>query len=242
MLRRRKPPTMCFMGEELLPGGAVNRVVRDGSVVRRTPGPEHVHRLLRYFEERDWPGAPRFLGEESGQEVLTFLPGHVPWESPLSSSDSLVSVARLVRQCHDLTAGTPWAGDQEVMCHNDLAPKNTVYRDGLAVAFLDWDLAAPGLRVHDVAHMCWQYLELGPGVDVTTAARRMRLMCDAYGAMDLGEVVETVLWWQDRCARGIDTAARAGDSAMARLRDSGAVDAVRAAHDWVLAHRAELRG
>ena len=41
----------------------------------------------------------------------------------------LAEVARLVRQFHDLTAGTPLAGDQEVVCHNDLSPKNTVYRD-----------------------------------------------------------------------------------------------------------------
>jgi aminoglycoside phosphotransferase (APT) family kinase protein len=70
-------------------------------------------------------------------------------------------VAELVRQFHDLTAGTLLADGQEVVCHNDLSPKNTVYRDlgrGLRpVAFLDWDLAAPGRRLHDVAHLCWQY-------------------------------------------------------------------------------------
>jgi len=59
------------------------------------------------------------------------------------------------------------------VCHNDLAPNNTVYSrngagpgDGGAglrpVAFIDWDLAGPGRRIHDVAHVCWQYLGLGP--------------------------------------------------------------------------------
>jgi len=38
-------------------------------------------------------------------------------------------VAELVRQFHDLTTGTPLAGDQEVVCHHDLSPKNTVYLD-----------------------------------------------------------------------------------------------------------------
>jgi aminoglycoside phosphotransferase (APT) family kinase protein len=234
-----------------LPGGSVNRVVRVGDTVRRDPGDraEFVHRLLRHFAQQGWAGAPRLLGlDDEGREVLTFLDGHVAWRSPtdrVDSVESLVRVARLVRRFHDLTAGTPLAGDQEVVCHNDLAPKNTVYRDGggglVPVAFLDWDLAAPGARVHDVAHMCWQYLDLGPGVDdVATAAHRMRVMCDAYGPVDRGRVVDTVLWWQDRCWRGIEAGAAAGGAAMVGLRDSGAVRAVRAAHDWVAAHRAEL--
>ena len=38
-----------------------------------------------------------------------------------------------------------------------------------APRFLAWDIAAPGARIHDVAHMRWQYLDLGPEVsDLTT--------------------------------------------------------------------------
>ena len=54
-------------------------------------------------------------------------------------------------------------GRQEVVCHNDLSPKNTVYsEDGSrAIAFIDWDIAAPGPRIHDLAFICWQYAEPG---------------------------------------------------------------------------------
>ena len=239
------------MAESLLPGGFINRVVRDGDTVRRNPGnrAEFAHKLLRHLEQRGWPGSPRLLGVDGqGREVLTFLDGYVAWQSPtdrVSSPGSLAEVARLVRQFHDLTAGTPLAGDQEVVCHNDLSPKNTVYRDNgesmHPVAFIDWDIAAPGARIHDVAHMCWQYLNLGPAVDdLSAASHRVRLMCDAYGLDDRSPVVETILWWQDRCWRGIDAGAEAGDPAMASLRASGAVRSVRAAYDWVLRHRAEI--
>ena len=240
------------MTESILPGGFVNRVVRDGDTVRRNPGEraEFVHGLLRHFEQSGWAGAPRLLGVDGdGREVLTFLDGYVAWQSPtdlVSSAESLAGVARLVRQFHDLTAGTPLAGDKEVVCHNDLSPKNTVYRDGGAglrpVAFIDWDIAAPGARIHDIAHICWQYLDLGPAVaDPATAARGVRLMCDAYGLADRSQVVATILWWQDRCWRGIDAGADAGDPAMANLRASGAVRSVRAAHDWVLAHQPQFK-
>jgi hypothetical protein len=235
-----------------LPGGFVNRVVRVGDTVRRDLGDraEFVHRLLRHFEQHGWAGAPRLLGiDGQGREVLTFLDGHVAWESPtmrVNSTESLVQVARLVRQFHDLTAGTPLAGDQEVVCHNDLSPKNTVYRNGgegplLPVAFLDWDIAAPGARIHDVAHMCWQYLDLGPTVDdPAMTSHRLRVLCDAYGLVDRSLVVQTILWWQDRCWRGIEAGAAAGDAAMVRLRDSGAARSVRVAYEWVVARRAGL--
>jgi hypothetical protein len=52
--------------------------------------------------------------------------------------------------------------------------------------------------------------------------------------------VETILWWQDRCWRGIDAKAAAGDPAMIRLREAGAAQSVRDAFDWVSRHRAEL--
>lgn len=241
-----------FVGEQSLPGGFVTAVVRIGNTVRRSQpeDPGYVHAVLEWFERqgRDW--APRFLGtDELGREVLSFIDGHVAWESaqpPSVTSDaSLARVARLVREFHDLTAGTPLAGGAEVTCHNDLSPRNTVYRDsgtGLApVAFIDWDLAAPGERIHDIAHVCWQYLALGPGGgDPDVAGRRIRLICDAYGLTDRGRLLQAILWWQDRCWRGIEAGAVGGDPAMTGLQDSGAARSVRDAYDWVTSHRAEL--
>jgi hypothetical protein len=238
--------------DDPLPGGFVTRVVRAGDTVRREPpgNSGFVHAVLGWFEQRGWEGAPRFLGaDELGREVLSFIDGHVAWEAaqpPSVTSDaSLGRVAGLVREFHDLTAGTPLAAGREVICHNDLAPKNTVYRDrgtGLApVAFIDWDLAAPGERIHDIAHVCWQYLDLGPGVaDPAEASKRMRLICDAYGLPDRGCLLETILWWQDRCWRGIEAGADSGDPAMTRLRARGASRAVREAFGWVAGHRGDL--
>ncbi|MFD5483655.1 phosphotransferase [Streptomyces hawaiiensis] len=240
------------MSESPLPGGFVNAVVRVGDTARRPASARtrFVGDLLRLLEARGWSGAPRYLGmDDDGREVLSYLEGHVAWEpcqpSAVSSDESLATVARLVREFHDLTAGTPLAGDQEVVCHNDLSPKNTVYQlcggELRPAAFIDWDLAAPGARIHDIAHVCWQYVELGPSVaDVEEAARRLWLIADSYELADRQRLVSTILWWQDRCWRGIESQADAGDVAMARLRDAGAVRHVRAAYQWVSDHRGAL--
>ncbi|WP_427917858.1 phosphotransferase [Streptomyces sp. cg40] len=237
------------MEESVLGGGAVNEVVRVGATVRRTPSERspYVTELLALFERREWAGAPRFLGaDERGRETLRYIEGRAAVSSEersaARSDDTLARVAQLVRAFHDLTHGTALAGDQDVVCHNDLAPKNTVYDTAWRpLAFVDWDLAAPGERVHDVAHVCWQYLDLGPAVtDVRATARRIALICEAYGLDDTGRLLDTVLWWQDRCARGIAAGAERGERGMAELLASGVVDEIRAARDWVTAHRREL--
>jgi Phosphotransferase enzyme family len=240
--------------EEPLPGGFVTDVVRAGDTVRRNPPANagYVRRLLRHLERHGWPGAPRLLDIDGrGRDVLRYIDGLVPYDDEtrppgVRDERSLAEVARLIRQFHDLTAGTELAGSAEVVCHNDLSPRNTVYREagGLLrpVAFLDWDLAGPGDRVHDVAHACWQYVGLGPGIrDVSEAARLIRVVADGYRLADRDRLLDTVLWWQDRCWRGIEAAAADGIPAMVQLRDLGGARWVRDAYRWTADHRHQLQ-
>jgi Ser/Thr protein kinase RdoA (MazF antagonist) len=223
-------------------------VHRVGDTVRRTP-PERadfVHALLDHLDERGWAGAPRYLGtDDLGREVLSYVEGHVPLTPPeraaLATPDTVLAVGEPLRELHDLTAGSALAGDREVVCHNDLSPKNTVYRDGRPVAFLDWDLAAPGDRIADVAHCCWQFPELGPQLsDPAAAGRLVRAVADGYRLADRGPLVDRILRWQQDCWLGITAGIAAGDPRFGRLRDADAVRHVRAEQRWTQAHRAAL--
>ena len=53
-------------------------------------------------------------------------------------------------------------------------------------AFIDWDLAAPGTRLRDVAHAMYGFVPLSanPEWQRRDAASRLRVFADAYG---LGE-------------------------------------------------------
>ena len=211
-----------------------------------------VRDLLRVLEEAGWAGAPRFLGmDEEGREVLSWIDGHVPWsgiDEPPSVYDegSVARVAQLARELHDLTADSPLADGGDVVCHNDLSLKNTVYRETVEnghviwrpVAFVDWDLAAPGLRIHDVAHIAWQWAA-NTTSSPDAAARLVRVAVDAYGLDRAGraDLVDTILWWQDRCWRGIQAKIDSDPESVRRLTEAGAVQAVRADYDWTLRHR-----
>ncbi|MFC8796854.1 phosphotransferase [Promicromonospora sp. NPDC057138] len=237
--------------EQALSGGFVSTVTRRGDEVHRSMPDRHeyVHELLRYLAERGWRGAPRLLRvEPPATEVLSYLDGLSGADDGMrraaAEPSCLAALARLVRELHDLTAGTALAGDSEVVCHHDIDPRNTVFRRGTSgiepVAFVDWDIAGPGRRIEDVAHLVWQFVPLGPGSDVGSAARALVTVCEAYGPLDRSELVPTALWWQRRCADGIDAGARAGEPAMVRLAELGVPDDVRRQAAWTAEHAAEL--
>jgi hypothetical protein len=186
--------------EIVLTGGNTSRgVVRIGQTVRRPAGPwtPAVHALLTHLHDVGFTGAPRPHGlDERGREVLSFVPGSVVWPDHFDLLDTdlqLRRVARLVRDFHDAVAGfTPpadarWrllipADGDEIIAHHDLAPWNLVVgMDNWA--FIDWDAAAPGTRLWDLAYALHGFVPLmaDPRWHRADAGQRMRVFVDAYG-------------------------------------------------------------
>jgi hypothetical protein len=236
--------------ENRLPGGFIAEVVRIGDTVRRTP-PANAHfvaALLRHLTVAAPGLAPAYLGtDERGRQVLAHVPGRVPWrdreDDAFFTDAALAGLARLIRTLHDACAGSPLAGDTETVCHRDLSPKNTVYRDTpaglLPVTLLDWDLAGPGRRIEDVAFAGWHWATLGGDADPVELGRRCRLLCDAYDAaggspLPRGELVDVMLGQLDGTWRGIAAGADRDQPGMRRLRETGAVDTVRGWQEWLL--------
>jgi aminoglycoside phosphotransferase (APT) family kinase protein len=74
----------------------------------------------------------------------------------------------------------PAAGD-EIIAHHDLAPWNLVIGEG-RWAFIDWDTAAPGTRLWDLAYAVHGFapLSASPAYEREDAAHRVRLIADSY--------------------------------------------------------------
>ena len=186
-----------------LAGGRLTAgVVRVGDTVRR-PGGAHsafVDRLLRHLDAVGFESAPRALGvDERGRDVLTFIAGWVPPNLDHFPDGTLTAVARLLRRFHDATAGSEFAAGHEVVCHNDPSPCNVVFVAGRPVALIDFDAAAPGARLRDVAYAGWLWT-LSADDDappVAEQARRLRLMAESYGLRDTTGLVDAVLRRQE---------------------------------------------
>lgn len=227
------------MEEIPLTGGNVSAgVVRVGNTVRRPAGPwtPSVHALLEHLRSVGFRGAPRPLGlDERGREVLEFIPGDVPWPGRidlLEPDAAVTAVGRLIRDFHDAVAGfvpppgASWqvfipANGAEIIAHHDLAPWNVVA--GPRWAFIDWDTAAPGTRLWDLAYPANDFALLAGGVARTEAARRMRVLVDAYDLAEAGrrELVSLLGPRARAMSDFLAAQAAAGNQPWLRLRNEG---------------------
>jgi hypothetical protein len=201
--------------EEVLKGR--NSVVRIGNTIRRParPSSRTIQALLGHLKANAFEGAPEAFGfDEQGREILSYLPGsaeHYPWRAFVYSESNLLRVARLLRQYHDATVSFPepddaiWSveipGTAEVICHGDIGPYNTIYVRTEAVAFIDFESAAPGPRLWDVAFAVYRFArlcELSNIFDVSDAhldrvAQRICRFCDYYGFEGRTGLLDAVL-------------------------------------------------
>lgn len=253
----------------VLPGGNVGGAVRVGDTVRRATGPwtPAVHALLRYLESVGFDAVPGVLGiDERGREILTYLEGETvgdadPWPAWWREDDTLVQAIVLLRRFHEAVAtfepppDPRWRfeGSRDpgaTIVHGDWAPYNVVWRDGLVVGVIDWDLARPGDPLDDLAFAAWLWSplhhpemiaggEFGPWEDAERE-RRLRLLADTYGLEDRAGFGERIVARMHASADGIERGAEAGDEGMIRLRSLGVTDDVRRSARWAEGHARQL--
>jgi hypothetical protein len=196
---------MNAQNEEILTGGNSSNVVKIGNTVHRDQKPQSpfIHKLLQHLEKVGFDEAPKFLGiDNNDREILTYLDGedgNYPLKPYMMSDEVMIEAAQLLRKYHDSTLGfiipegtifgQEVKGEHEVICHNDFAPYNCVFKDNHLVGIIDFDIAAPGTRLWDLAYAIYRFVpltneehtresgwEIAPDRD-----RRLLLFCDAYG-------------------------------------------------------------
>lgn len=203
--------------EEILIGGNSTVVTRVGGTVRRDAGPwtVAVHTLLGALRSAGIAGVPQALGtDDGGREILTFVPGdaaHYPLPEWVWDQAILTEAGIFLRRIHDASTGLAGAGLEwqlpthhpaEVVCHNDMAPYNMLFRGGRLVGLIDFDTASPGPRAWDLAYVAYRLVPLGENGGSTAPpeserARRLESLIDAYGMpfdhLELLEILATRL-------------------------------------------------
>lgn len=192
----------------------MTEVSRLGGQVLREAGPwtPTVQRLLTHLRAEGIEWCPEPQGwTPDGREQLSYLKGKVPtYPVPdwVYDEQTLKTAATWLRQLHDATQAyedpeARWRRSPrkpvEVICHNDFAPYNMVFRDHELVGVIDWDFAGPGPRLWDLAYLAYRMVPLmgpdnpdAPNITIDLA-RRMKLLLESYGSdasiMDLLRVV-----------------------------------------------------
>ncbi len=253
-------------GQELA-GGLANagQVRRIGRLVDR-PAPAHaatLHAYLNALHDSGFADAPVPVAQVAqGRERLTFIDGHVPlppFSAEMTTTEVLRSVGALIRRLHDASAtiavdAADWPQDLAdpqggtLLCHNDLCPENVVFRDGLAVGVIDFDLAAPGRPLWDVAMAARYWVPmLDPESALTSYPRgldvpaRLRALADGYGLTaaqraGLPGIIEQAT---QRCREFVTARLAAGDELYLRIwRERGGWERWDRLEKWLAENRA----
>jgi Ser/Thr protein kinase RdoA (MazF antagonist) len=213
-----------------------DQVVRIGDTVRKpwTSSTPAVHAFLRHLAARGFEAAQRPLGrDEQGRQILGYAPG-APAESlaPMTGAE-LRRLGALVRRLHDLsadfvppadprwTSAIPADGD-DLICHQDLAPWNLV-RDGERWVFIDWDAAAPGTRLWDLAYVIQTFVPLVAGGDPDRDAPRVAAVADGYrlGERERPALPELLARRTRAMYDLLERGSRTGEMPWSRLWDEG---------------------
>jgi hypothetical protein len=248
-------------------GGIANPglVFRVGDTVRRPQRPTSpaTHALLRHLAGVGFDGAPRFLGvDRQGREVLSYVPGDAiiqPYPTWALTDAAIVSVAGLLRRYHQAVStfdpaphvwplSPPPSFCDGLISHNDPNLDNVVFRDGEAVALIDFDLASPGSRLWDVAAAARFWAPLRPDTDIGDARRgralrRLQLFVDAYGLVgaDRDRMVDAVIanhdWLYDIVRRGAEN----GNPGFVDYWEGNAADRSGRARRWYVRNTQLLR-
>lgn len=259
-----------YENEEMLTGGNVSSVYRAGDTVRRElkPDSNKIHALLHHLENKGFDRAPRFLGvDEKDREVLSFIEGEAgnyPLKKYMWSNDSLVEIAKMLRQYHDAVSdfsiseewkpldNTP--NSREVVCHNDFAIYNIIFQHEKPVGIIDFDLAAPGPRLWGIAYTLYTCVPLSrlyhtetgeavyynPEQDSIRKKQRVRLFFDAYGINGLEkDYLDMVLLRLEGLCKTMKRKAGEGHIAFQKMIDEGHYDHYQKEIEFILQHGKE---
>jgi hypothetical protein len=255
-----------FAGGDLLAGATANRglVVRVGRAVHRPLAPcwPATHALLAHLAAAGFDGAPTVLAvsASAGTEVLTYIDGTAgvpPLTEDMLTDTALVSVADLLRRYHEAAASFDPAGFEwprpvparfraGLVSHNDVHPANLVFRDGRAVALIDFDLAGPGSAVWDFTAAARYLAPLQDESDVTDSRQgrsferfRLFLLASGLSRAERRQVAEAVVASHDWTYAIVTEAAAAGHRGFADHWQEVARPTARARR-WCQRHRREL--
>lgn len=228
---------LCVDEETRLAGGNVGGAIRVGDTVRRPTGPwtPAVHALLRHLEGAGLDGIPQVLGiDESGREILSFLPGRsVDVDNEVVSDALLAAGVSWLRRFHNAVrtyrpsgpvewrGGPRTLGDDEIICHHDPGAYNWIVSGDRLVGVIDWDMAGPGRPLDDLAFMAWNSVPLYRPIPVRDAAHRLALMADTYGDVDPLDLMEHSVVRMTKATDRIAAGQQAGDPGMLNLATVG---------------------
>jgi Ser/Thr protein kinase RdoA (MazF antagonist) len=166
------------------------------------------------LEKRGCNNVPRFIRiDDNGMEIVSFVQGECKEDYPCTNDKNkqlliIKKLAEMMRKYHDATLTfektekdnwmLSYKGDleKEVICHNDIAPYNVTFVDGMPYGIIDFDTCCPAPRIWDIVYALYRFVPFSESVydidklaytdyntdkDADFRKDSIRVFFDAYG-------------------------------------------------------------
>jgi aminoglycoside phosphotransferase (APT) family kinase protein len=229
--------------------------------VTRPAGPQSrtVHSFLRHLRTKGLDCVPEPLSLSEETEVLWYIDGESGGDGWKNQHEErgLRSAAQLLRRIHDASAdwvpphdavfdAPPAAAGGDVFVHGDPGPWNFVWRNGEAVALIDWDFLHPAPRIDDVAYaLLWfapmrddeSSLQWHHFPHVPDRRARIDAFLDAYGMLSDVDVADAVIERRHATIEHVRFLADQGMEPQRTWVAEGSLEREAAEIDWIEANR-----
>ncbi len=230
--------------KKILKGGqSTASVIQFGNTVHRTKSANHnfVHTLLQFLQKKNFSYSPKFLGiNEQGQEILSFIQGEVPRRKILTDNQLILSI-KILRAFHDCASLSDLCNGHETICHNDFASWNVIFQNEEPVGMIDFDEAAPGRRIDDVAYFIWTFLDLG-NEEFTTEdqIRKTNMLCETYQLKNKQDLTIAFLKQQNRILEKRKNIVTNSSNSNLVEFSKGAIQRIESSIKWVKENQKQL--
>jgi len=233
-------------------------------IVTRRAGPQSVtvHSFLRHLRDRGLDCVPEPLSLNGNTETLRYIDGDSGGDGWQHQHDErgLRSAARLLRRIHDASIGwqppddavfdaPPTEGAGDLYCHGDPGPWNFVWRNGEAVALIDWDFLHPAPRLDDVAYALLWFAPMRDDAaclgwhhfpEVPDRRERITAFLDAYGTLPVFDVAEAVIRRRRATIEHVRSLADQGVEPQRTWVAEGSLEEEAAEIDWIVTNRSRF--
>jgi len=230
--------------KQKLDGGNMSSVYRQGETVARSQGKwsPTIHRLLRHLENTGFTDCPKFIGiNDQLEEVLTFVSGDCLTDYPANISkekhlEGIRILAEKMRKFHDVTASFIHQSDdtwmlnysgnleKEVICHNDIAPYNVTFENGLPKGLIDFDTCCPAPRIWDIVYALYRFVPFSEETAYQNADHKLSCVATFFESYGMSQPDDLFFIMQERLTALADfilQEATNGNDSFKKMLDEG---------------------
>ena len=156
-------------------GGNISQpILKNNTIIKkRYESSDTIHQLLIHLEKKGLNWLPKSIELTPEEHKLSYIEGEVPHNLPnwIWEDSILTDIARKLRIFHDATQDFSLENEiweleekspREVICHNDFAPYNSIFKKQKFVGLIDFDVCAPGFRLWDISYTAYRFVPIIP--------------------------------------------------------------------------------